>query len=229
MSALVPSVVTCPQCGEALRGSGVQWTALLARCSRCGRMVDLRGSGATVKPRASRLPQAPFMTVRGEPGRGTVSVPKHLLARGFGLLPFAVLAPLFVFGAAGRDFLRWSPVSLVLIGLCLLPVLRARWNELRFEVSGEALSFAHGPFPWTRRLKLERRAIRQIYLRGDRLRRDRLASLRVLLEDGSDVILLQNVDRFEAALDLERILEALLQIEDRPVGRNEVSRTEFER
>lgn len=114
--------------------------------------------------------------------------------------------------------ISFATVGVILLYMALTTVL----NWTRLTVDRDWLSIEHGPIPWPRPPRIRSTEVEQLYVKASR---SELApegatsfALNAMLRGGEEKELVSGLDEYSQASQLERRIELLLRIRDRPMS-----------
>ena len=113
--------------------------------------------------------------------------------------------------------ISFATVGVILLYMALTTVV----NWTRLTVDRDWLSIEHGPIPWPRPPRIRSTEVEQLYVKASRSERTEGATsfaLRAMLRGGEDKELVGGLDEHSQAAQLERRIELLLRIRDRPMS-----------
>lgn len=225
--------IHCEVCREPLRAEDVHFELSMAKCHACNAVYDLsgrKGRGLAKAPsEQAPLRPRPALPVRFrlEEYDGTTTISWRWFDAGYAIMGVLCLAWFWLLNWVYNSL--FDPGSAPVIATVVLWVLRSPGlfffygvvagflNTTRIEVSRGALRIKHGPVPWWGNFNRPSAELTQLYGQGVEGNNTTTYKLMALDREGREVELLEHLDNAEQALYLERALEGVLGIEDRPV------------
>lgn len=113
--------------------------------------------------------------------------------------------------------ISFATVGAILLYMALTTVV----NWTRLTIDRDWLSIEHGPIPWPRPPRIRSTEVEQLYVKASRSELAEGATsfaLHAMLRGGEEKELVSGLDEYSQASQLERRIELLLRIRDRPMS-----------
>lgn len=227
-------LLSCPKCGAELSGDRVNTQTGLATCGSCSAVFTLGTAEAPAYDSSYKdVPQPAGVTVT-ENDHGLMVASKASKGKAISIAVFAVLWNGIIFGlmmpavlGSGSGGMGLFLLPFVAIGIGIgyyAAVLLVNKNYV--SASGSTLRITSAPLPWPGNTQLDRKDIRQLYVKeqfhrtsssNGHSRTYYTYDLSVVTEGGTRKKLI-SLEKPETALFFERTIEKHLGIEDSQVS-----------
>jgi hypothetical protein len=227
--------IHCTSCGTAIPAADIHLETTLAKCRQCDTVFSFAqaaGVRQAPPPEASRqrgaIPTPPDVKI--EEGVQDLRLTQRWFSLKYIPMAFFCIAwdsfLIFWYAIAltqgGPWIMAVFPIAHVAVGIGLTYYTIAGFiNRTRILVSRRIVAIAHGPLPWTGKVRLDAHDIAQLYCQEEANRNKNGTyyryQLSALLRDGRKIKLLSNLNKPDTALFIEQRIEKWLKIEDHPV------------
>jgi hypothetical protein len=222
----------CSACGAPIRMQDIHVDLGIAKCSRCGGVMDIGLKDVVSRAARDRRPEVPLPEkFNVERVGSTMSVQWRWFGLKYVMTAFFCVAwdgfLLFWYGMAiktGNAMMILFPIAHVAVGVSLTYwTLAGFLNRTRIEATQVRLRIKHFPLPWFGNRELETNAIEQLFTKEKISRNNNGQTVSyevhaILRPNGRRQKLLAGLDDVGQALWIEQSLESHLGIADEPVA-----------